>query len=118
VNVRILHVLGSLDRGGVETWLLHVLRNIDRSRYSMHLALHSPSRSALELDAEASGGHIHRLPPPSPFTWMAYKNELAKLVVECRPSTVHSHVHFFSDSSFILHNALEFPAESLMGTPI
>ena len=32
-NLRILHILFSLDRGGAETWLMHVLRHIDRDRY-------------------------------------------------------------------------------------
>jgi hypothetical protein len=31
--IRILHVVGGLNRGGVETWLLNVLRHIDRQRY-------------------------------------------------------------------------------------
>src|SRR5207245_179377 len=34
-KMRILHVLGKLDRGGVETWLVQVLRHIDRQKYQM-----------------------------------------------------------------------------------
>ena len=33
--VKVLQVVYSMDRGGVETWLMHVLRNIDRERYSI-----------------------------------------------------------------------------------
>jgi hypothetical protein len=29
---RVMHVVMSLDTGGVETWLLHVLRALDRDR--------------------------------------------------------------------------------------
>jgi glycosyltransferase involved in cell wall biosynthesis len=76
--------------------LVHVLRNIDRSEYSIHFALHSSSRSALEADVEALGAHIHRLPSPSPSTWRTYKKDFAKLADECRPSVVHSHIHLFS----------------------
>lgn len=34
-KVKVLHVLGRLDRGGVETWLMHVLRHIDRERFQL-----------------------------------------------------------------------------------
>src|SRR5215218_2027129 len=33
--VRILHVLGVMNRGGIETWLMHVLRHINRERFHM-----------------------------------------------------------------------------------
>jgi glycosyltransferase involved in cell wall biosynthesis len=107
--MRILHVLGSLDRGGVETWMVHVLRTIDRSLYSVHFALHNSARSALEPDIEALGARVHRLPTPSPTTWMAYKNEFSKLVDECGPSIVHSHVHFFSGRVLQLAQRLGIP---------
>jgi hypothetical protein len=32
-SVRVLHVLGSLNPGGVENWLLQVLRSMDRDRF-------------------------------------------------------------------------------------
>ncbi len=39
--VRILHVVGGMNRGGVETWLMHVLRNIDREQYQMDFLVHT-----------------------------------------------------------------------------
>ena len=33
--IRILHAVGGMNRGGVETWLMHVLRRIDRRRFKM-----------------------------------------------------------------------------------
>ena len=33
--IRILHVLRAMNRGGIETWLMHTLRNIDRERFQM-----------------------------------------------------------------------------------
>ncbi len=32
--IRILHIVGTMDRGGAETWLMHILRNIDREIYN------------------------------------------------------------------------------------
>ncbi|MDK2801602.1 MAG: hypothetical protein PWQ70_3221 [Clostridiales bacterium] len=28
--IRVLHVVGGMNRGGTETWLMHILRNTDR----------------------------------------------------------------------------------------
>ncbi len=32
---RVLHVLGRMKPGGVETWLMHVLRHIDRQKFQL-----------------------------------------------------------------------------------
>jgi len=37
MTTRILHVIGRMDRRGVETWLMNVLRYIDRERFHMGL---------------------------------------------------------------------------------
>jgi hypothetical protein len=37
---RILHVVGSMDRGGIETWLMHILRNANRQRLQMDFLVH------------------------------------------------------------------------------
>ena len=39
--IRILHVVGGMNRGGVETWLMHVLRHIDRDRFQMDFLVHT-----------------------------------------------------------------------------
>ena len=40
--MRILHVVGKLDRGGAETWLVQVLRHIDRQKYQMDFLVQLP----------------------------------------------------------------------------
>jgi glycosyltransferase EpsF len=38
-RTKVLHVLGSMDPGGIETWLVRVLREIDRARFEFHFCL-------------------------------------------------------------------------------
>ncbi|MHC5020980.1 MAG: glycosyltransferase [Planctomycetota bacterium] len=65
---RVLHVVGSLDRGGVETWLMHVLRRIDRDRVAFDFLLESAEPGAFDAEAEALGARIIRCPKPrGPF---------------------------------------------------
>ena len=100
--VRILHVLGGMDRGGVETWLMHVLRNIDRQQFQMDFAVHTDRRCAYDDEVEALGSRIYFCPSPS--NPVRYARSFLKILREHGPyDVVHSHVHHFS--GFVLRLA-------------
>ncbi len=56
--MRILHVLGKLDRGGVETWLVQVLRHIDRQKYQMDFLVHTAESGAYDEEVRSLGARI------------------------------------------------------------
>ena len=94
-RIRVLHVLGSLRPGGVETWLVHVLRHLDRERFHFDFLLHDTGHGLLEADVAALGARIHRCPhvgnPPR------YARCFRRVLARCGPyRAVHSHVHAFS----------------------
>ncbi len=60
---RVLHVVGRLDRGGVETWLLAVLRRTDPASWTTHFLVHTDEPAAYDDDVRALGGQIHRTRP-------------------------------------------------------
>lgn len=64
--IRVLHVLGSLRRGGIETWLMNMLRLGD-PRVEMDFMLQAaPGDSgAYEDEAIARGAHVSHFPPVS-----------------------------------------------------
>lgn len=100
--IRILHVLGALNRGGIETWLLNVLRHMDRSRFRLDFLVHSTIPGAYDEEIRALGGAILHCPlPASPWT---YGRRFRRLLVEQGPyDVVHSHVHHYS--GFVLRLA-------------
>jgi glycosyltransferase involved in cell wall biosynthesis len=114
-TIRVLHVLGSLDRGGIEAWLVHTVRHIDRSLYQMGVALHSQSRGALERTVEDFRVPIFRLPPPSPSAWKTYRERFGQVLEEFNPSVVHSHVHHYSGRVLQLAKRLEIPGRIAHG---
>ena len=59
--IRVLHVLGAMNRGGVETWLMHVLRRIDRERFAMDFLVHTAEPAAYDAEVLALGS-----PRPGP----------------------------------------------------
>ncbi|MGH7348746.1 MAG: glycosyltransferase, partial [Candidatus Rokuibacteriota bacterium] len=94
-RLRVVHVLGRLDRGGVETWLLNVMRHIDRSRIEMHFVVHDEQAGAHDDEIRALGGRI--MPCLRPSEPWRYTPALRRILRAREPyDIVHSHVHHFS----------------------
>lgn len=93
--VRVLHVLECMNRCGLETWLMHVLRHIDRDRFRMDFVVHASVPGAYDDEIRALGSEvIPCLHPSRPWT---YARNFRRILRELGPyDVVHSHVHHFS----------------------
>lgn len=92
---KILHVVGGMNRGGVETWLMHMLRSMDRSAFETHFLVHSDSDSAYGREITSLGGQIHY--GGNPRNPLQYATNFGRLVRRCGGfDVVHSHVYWFS----------------------
>ena len=95
--VRILHVLGGLDRGGAETMVMNLYRAIDRSVVQFDFIVHSESRNAYKSEILSMGGKIYVFPQ---FTiknaqkclnaWKNFFNEHPEYKI------LHSHVRSYA----------------------
>ncbi|MHB8841991.1 MAG: glycosyltransferase family 1 protein [Candidatus Aquicultor sp.] len=94
-QIRILHVVGGMNRGGVETWLMHVLRNIDRDRFHMDFLVHTTEPCAYDDEIRELGSRvISCMHPSNPLT---YTRNFKRILGEFGPyDIIHSHVHYFS----------------------
>jgi len=93
--MRILHVLGKLDRGGAETWLVQVLRHIDRKKYQMDFLVHTTEPGAYDDEVRSLGSRI--IPCLSPSKPLTYARNFGRVLREYGPyDVVHSHVHHYS----------------------
>jgi glycosyltransferase involved in cell wall biosynthesis len=93
--MRILHVLRKLDRGGVETWLIQVLRHIDRQKYQMDFLVHTTDPGAYDEEVRALGARI--IPCLNPSNPLQYAFNFRRVLREHGPyDVVHSHVHHYS----------------------
>ena len=93
--LRVLHVVGRMDRGGVETWLMHVLRRVDRSRFHFDFLVHTDRAASYDAEICAGGGQIIPLPSPTPGLNYARRFRAA-IRRQGTYDIVHSHVHHFS----------------------
>lgn len=99
--LRILQVVGSMDAGGVETWLMHVLRRIDRKRYRIDFLMHTDESCFYEDEIRSLGSRIFRCSRYS--SPVRYASAFRRIVKENGPyDIVHSHVHHFSGYVMLL----------------
>ncbi|MBW4687802.1 MAG: glycosyltransferase family 1 protein [Komarekiella atlantica HA4396-MV6] len=92
---RILHVVGCMDRGGIETWLMHVLRNCDRQRFQMDFLVETTKQSAYDDEILACGSKI--IPCLHPSKPLQYAHNFKQLYCEHGPyDIIHSHIHNYS----------------------
>lgn len=64
--VRILHIVGRMDRAGAETMIMNLYREIDRSQYQFDFAYFTHDRCDFDDEIEALGGRIVRLKGNNP----------------------------------------------------
>ena len=93
--LRILHVVSSLERGGIELWLMQVLQTIDRNRYRMDFLVLGERTGVLEQQLESLGARV--LLCRSYRQLWQLRRDFAKVLAGYGPyDVVHSHVHHFS----------------------
>jgi glycosyltransferase involved in cell wall biosynthesis len=93
--VRILHVVSRMNRGGIETWLMHILRHIDRDRFQMDFLVHTTEPCAYDDEIRALGSKI--IPCLHPWQPWLYARNFKRILRQYGPyDIVHSHVERFS----------------------
>ncbi|MBA2662345.1 MAG: glycosyltransferase family 1 protein [Bradymonadaceae bacterium] len=93
--LRILHVVGGMDRGGLETWLMHVLRTIDRTRFTMDFLVHAAQPCAYDEEIRALGSRV--IYGGDHHSLWGYKKRFDEVLALHGPyDVVHSHVAYFS----------------------
>jgi glycosyltransferase involved in cell wall biosynthesis len=92
--VKILHCLGALDPGGVETWLMHLLKRLDTKRFKFEFCTFGAHAGLYAAEAEKLGAAVHRC-PRSQTLWNMGRR-FRQILREGRYDVIHSHVHLFS----------------------
>lgn len=76
---RLLCIVGSLNAGGAETFLMKIYRCLDRSKYQMDFCVANPEIGVYEDEIESMGGKIYRIPYKSEG-YKKFKDALYKVI--------------------------------------
>ncbi len=60
--IRVLQIVGRMDRGGIETMIMNIYRNIDREKVQFDFLAHYGREAAFNDEIRALGGRIYEMP--------------------------------------------------------
>lgn len=80
--IRVLQIIGSLERGGAETFLINLYRHIDRSKIQFDFVIYDePSENGYYQEVIALGGKVFKVPPKSKGIFKSLR-QLKKIIKE------------------------------------
>lgn len=108
-KIKVLHIVGGMVAGGIETLLMNVYRNIDRKKFHFDFAVQTDEECFYDKEIKELGGRV--IPHPKPGKSIsAYIRELKKTIETYGPyDVIHSHVLFFSGISLKIASQLGIP---------
>jgi glycosyltransferase involved in cell wall biosynthesis len=99
--IRVLHFIGALNHGGIECWLMNLLR---LQRPDVHFEFLTQSAGHFDQEANKLGAVIHRNPMYHYYTYRDHK-PLQKIISQGNYDVVH--IHHYSISGPIMRIAKE-----------
>lgn len=107
---RVLQVVSTPNIGGVETMLMNIYRNIDKSKVQFDFTSHGEDKGKYSSEIEASGGIVHLVKPIKKIGVVKYTYQMYKLIKNNKYDIVHSHIN--------TNNALIMLAAKLAGAKV
>ena len=101
LQIRILHVLGSLDRGGAETMIMNLYRNIDRSKVQFDFLIHTDRECDYNEEIRSMGGKIYSLKRFKGYNLCQYIKQFKDFFIK-HPEYEIIHGHMRSTASIYL----------------
>lgn len=99
--IRILHVLGRLDRGGAETMIMNLYRSIDRKKVQFDFIIHTNDECAYNSEISDLGGIIYNITRYTGKNHLQYKKAW-HIFFEDHPEYKIIHGHVRSTASIYL----------------
>lgn len=89
---RVLHVVSNMHRGGAETMIMNLYRNIDKSKIQFDFVCHSKKKADYDDEIIALGGRIFRTESLGTVGFKKYVKNLKSIIKENGPfQAVHAH---------------------------
>ncbi len=103
--IRILHVIGIMNRGGAEAMIMNLYRNIDRNRVQFDFVENTFEPAAYDEEILSLGGRIYRCPHYNGKNHITYKKWWKKFFDEHAEEYTAVHGHLGSTAAIYLKEA-------------
>lgn len=96
-KIKILQYTGAMNRGGAETLLMNIYRNIDRNKFEFHFITHSKEKSDYDEEIKLLGGKVIYLEPANIKCLSKYKKDFSLINKKFGPyDVIHSHIQLMN----------------------
>lgn len=102
--IRVAHYVGSLHRGGIETWLVQAAKKLDTNNFEFTALVNSENDPDVLREFASYGGKVSTIPLGGNF--ISSIVNLMKVLRQERYDVIHCHCHWFS--GVVLFAALSF----------
>lgn len=106
-KIRVLQVFGKLNRGGAETMLMNLYRQIDKDEINFDFVKHTEEECAYDNEIYSLGGKIYSIPRYKVYNHFQYKRAWNKFFREHKEFDI-IHCHVRSTASIILKIAKKY----------
>lgn len=103
--IRVLHVIGIMDRGGAESMIMNLYRNIDREKVQFDFVENSFASAAYDDEILSLGGKIYRCPHFIGKNYIQYRRWWEKFFQDHDSEYHIIHGHIGSCATIYLHIA-------------
>lgn len=100
--IRVLQVVGKMHYGGMETLIMNIYRNIDRSKVQFDFLVHYPEPGEYDEEIKSLGGKIYVMPRTTFGNFFKYKKALTEFF-KSHPEYKVIHGHLQS-TAFLYHS--------------
>lgn len=90
--VRVLHVIGKMDRAGAETMIMNIYRKIDYTRVQFDFLVFSQESGDYDNEIRYMGGNIYQVMPFKGYNYIRICWELKKFMRKHKYEIVHAHI--------------------------
>jgi len=95
--LRVLHVVGGMDRDGAQTMVMNLYRKIDRTKIQFDFLCMKPGEHHYDQEIRALGGRILHINPPKKVGAIRHVCEIISVIRKHGPFVaVHAHTLFHS----------------------
>lgn len=95
--IRILHVVTTMNRGGIESMLMSLYREIDRDKIQFDFIVHRNQPGSFDNEIKSLGGKIFHFPKISFLSIRKYKrNGISFFINHPEYKIIHSHISVLS----------------------
>jgi glycosyltransferase involved in cell wall biosynthesis len=100
-KINILHTVGGMNRGGAETFLMNVLRRINKQKFTFVFLCYGEGTFDYEDEIISLGGKIVRTPGISGVGPLKYIQNIEQIIKDEQIDVVHTHTYYNSMFSLI-----------------